>query len=220
VRSIIPRGFTFIELLLTLMIVSAVGMLVVPSLVHRGSSAQRETTIRSMEVIRQAIMSDYRDDMFESLPYPRDTDRQMHPQLKYLFHNPAADLLASPTFQDLQAWSHDPVTGRGWSGGYINQSATSTRVYEVDPARGFTTDYGKPIGPANEHGDPTPVDAWGNPIVLQQPVESGGIHSSTSTLFARLVSAGPDGILQTPLSVLEPTPAQIGDDLVVFMEGR
>ncbi|SRR6056297_2133326 len=208
------NGFTMMELLMTLTIMSAVGLMVAPMLTRRHDHSSMQVTMQSLGALRQAILTDYRNDMFESLPFPADPSRAQHPQLKYLYDHPLSYLAADPSSIEVTSqWTYDPVTGRGWSGPYVDHASGVRVAYQVDVARGFTNAYGLT-------GDPAPVDAWGNPIVLQQPVAVGVIHSSTSLLYARLVSAGPDGVLQTPLNVLQPNAADIGDDLVVYLRGR
>ncbi len=207
-------GLTIIELLLTLTVLSIVGMIAVPTLSRRSERADTQITLQSMAAVRTAVLTDYRADMFESLPFPLAPRRVQHPQLKYLYDNPAAFTAAEPeSIEATSLWTYDPVSSRGWSGPYIDHASGVRARYRVDSARGFTGHYGEP-------GDPCPVDAWGNPIVLQQPVAGGSVHSNVSTRYARLVSAGRDGILQTPLNVLEPAPTQIGDDLVLYLRGR
>ncbi|MEM8669110.1 MAG: hypothetical protein AAGG48_16425 [Planctomycetota bacterium] len=207
-------GFTAMELLLTLTVLSAVAMLAVPAFVRQQAKAATQITIDSLSQLRTVINNDFMDDMHESLPYPMDPSRQTHPQLRYLYDNPAAYAAANPdALESTSAWSYDPTTGRGWSGPYVDHRAGIRARYVIDDLRGFVQQYG-------EEGDPVPLDGWGNPIVLQQPVGSNGVHAPNSTRFARLVSAGPDGILQTPIFTLEPTPADTADDLVVYLESR
>lgn len=213
-RLRIRGGFTMMELLLTLTILSAVGMIAVPALTRHSEHAATQSTLRSMGNLRKIIRCDYRDDMFESLPYPRDPSRAAHPQLKYLYHHPGAFQAADPgSIEATSAWTYDPSSRRGWSGPYVDHSSCVRARYVLDITKGFTREYG-------ETGDPVPVDGWGNPIVLQQPVFSGTVHSDMSFHYARLVSAGRDGRLQTPLDELQPSAAQIGDDIVVYLEGR
>jgi len=213
-RTFTYDGFTMLELLLTLTILSAVGMLAVPTLSRHSDQAASQTTRQSMAVLRGAIMTDYRTDMFESLPYPADPARAQHPQLKYLYDNPISFAAANPdSIEATSAWTYDASTGRGWSGPYVDHAAGMRARYQANATHGFTSVYG-------ETGDPSPVDGWCNPIVLQQPITSGGMASAKNLNHARLVSAGEDGVLQTPIDVMEPTLAQTGDDILVYLRGR
>src|SRR6056297_73945 len=63
-------GLTMIELLLTLTVLSIVGMIAVPALSRRSERAEVEITLQSMAAVRTVVLKDYRGDMFESLPFP------------------------------------------------------------------------------------------------------------------------------------------------------
>jgi prepilin-type N-terminal cleavage/methylation domain-containing protein len=102
-----------------------------------------------------------------------------------------ADLFSTPSYLPAEEQSFDRNTRHGWHGPYIqNQSGT----YSVDDA------YGDP-------GDPAVLDGWGTPIVIQ-------VMSSIE--YARLVSAGPNRVIDTPLSDNEAVAR--GDDLIVFLK--
>jgi hypothetical protein len=101
----------------------------------------------------------------------------------------------------------------------------------LDPARGFTARLG---GGAYR----SPVDAWGNPVVVQWPTEIRGNPVSQInarldvdmavfiTSNSRLVSAGPDGILQTELNIeslqtfeaFQTNASLAGDDIVMWLQ--
>ena len=109
--------------------------------------------------------------------------------------------LASLFLAPINANLYDPVTGHGWHGPYLQDAPGK---YAINPSIGFTSEYGA----AN---DPAPVDGWNHPIILQIPPDP---------TYARLVSAGPDGIIQTPANISYPTTNptnERGDDLVLFL---
>lgn len=90
-------------------------------------------------------------------------------------------------------WStdFDPNTRLGWRGPYVMDSGARHGVNNI-------------YGNAN---DPAILDGWGRSIVIQSP----------TALTIRLVSAGADGILDTPPATAMPTLAACGDDLVLFL---
>jgi len=85
----------------------------------------------------------------------------------------------------------DPSIRRGWRGPYI---VTSTGKSAIDDL-------------------PTLIDAWGREILIQFPTEAG----FDSEEYARLISAGPDGVVQTPSSQAMPSLASRGDDILLFL---
>lgn len=203
-------GFSSLELMVTLSVVATLSLVIVPSLSKRLDQSSVQVTQSTMQTVRDAIMNHYRSDMFETLPYPVDTNRIQHPQLKYLYHNPLAYAATVPNSAEANAeWSYDPTTKRGWSGPYLDRSVP----YTNSVSQGFNNRYA-------EQEDPMPADGWARPIVLQQPVMNSSVYSAQSILYARLVSAGDDGILQTPPDVAEPTAAQTGDDIIVYLRSR
>jgi len=106
---------------------------------------------------------------------------------------------------------YDKNTHLGWRGPYL---ANSTGQYAIVPAAGFTLDYG-------DAGDPAIIDGWNRPIVIQRPTVGS---AAEQTAYTRLVSAGPDGILNTKADEVDPDTGKPwpplntrGDDVVVFL---
>ena len=69
-----------------------------------------------------------------------------------------------------------------------------------------------------QSGDPAQIDAWGRPIVIQWPTDSSG---NIQPAYVRLVSAGPNGKLETPSTVTDlsatTTPWNVGDDMILYL---
>lgn len=195
-------GLTLAELLVTVAILGALGALVVPQLSARTDDASRSVTLTTLNQARSAVRNYYAD-MFEQLPYPTDPLRASHPQLAYLYVNPAT-YGAPGSNGGVAAWAHDAATNRGWAGPYLSAGGR----YTVDASAGFTTAFGLA-------GDPTVVDGWGRPLVLQQPNVASGIYSRTDRRYARLVSAGPNGVIETNETELAPT--TFGDDIFLML---
>ena len=147
------------------------------------------------------------------------------------------DLLDGSPYQ-----AYDPMAQRGWRGPYVTnvqsvRNATNPAATGLFPAAtdiGFNGDwtfqrrnfYDPNTGAAiyGMAGDRAIADAWGNPIVLLIPADVYGDTSvAKRLLFARLVSAGPNGILDA--SPTDPC-AGLGsdgkgtarkDDIVIFL---
>ena len=189
-RKANASGFTLLELLVVLMILVVVAGIMVALFGTTFRDSQAQGTLATMAQLREAIIGTP-----EQPGYQGDT-AALPATLTDLFVQPPP--LVSPAQPPPYVGVYDPNTRRGWRGPYI---MNSTGNYVVNAARGFTTDYGQ--------NGPTMLDAWGQPIVLQVPV--------SDPTCARLVSAGPDGIIQTPLATAMPTKAQCGDDIVMFL---
>lgn len=224
-------AMTLAELTLVMSVLGIMLAVAVPVMERCCVDGARTVTGASLKQVRETVVGSYYNHAFESLPYPLDPARVKHPQLAYLYVNPhfrsigtsVSDSYWSGTPIWPASWSnatiaflprstadvlYDPVTRRGWSGPYL---MSTMGTYQIAPARGFSDLYG-------QNGDPAPLDGWGNPIVLQQPVLlSASVASYSDLTYARLVSAGPNGILETPATVLSPTLAERGDDVILSL---
>lgn len=79
-------------------------------------------------------------------------------------------------------------------GGFFPMASHFSVPSELRDGHGVYMMYGIP-------GEPAIIDPWGNPYVLQVPPAEAFDEGATDAerfKFARLVSAGPDGILSTP----------------------
>lgn len=119
--------------------------------------------------------------------------------------------------------SWDAARGRGWRGPYL--SAGSRGFFPAQDGRRFADDATfaeRRFFPKLDHlllpaafkdaakasaygfvGEPALFDPWGNPYVLQVPPPQAfpgvtNIADEVRFRYARLVSAGPDGVLDTP----------------------
>lgn len=132
-----------------------------------------------------------------------------------------ADLLRPPP----AATPYDPNTRVGWRGPYLR---APTVPYQPSPVHGFSVAYGTPGHPVIDDHWRHDQDGigWQSAIVLQYPDadDDGGEPTEAERLHVRIVSAGPDGILDTPgtsqggtVDAFYPPLPLCGDDLVVYL---
>lgn len=227
-----PRdGLTLLELIVVLVILLALSTLLVPALSWVGQRSQAVATRDNLVRLREILINKYVVDMGD-LPRPRtelttggSPTRLNHPQLVYLFVNPRTHENSSVVYDDLLADSN-ALGAQRWQGPYITHSGSEYFVTDTDSSlatgSNYTSRYG--VGDYNtdpnlRNGDPTVIDAWGQPIVIQQPEVDvpNNITYQIARQHARLVSPGPNGRIDTPPDVLMPTLAERNDDLVLFL---
>jgi prepilin-type N-terminal cleavage/methylation domain-containing protein len=210
------QGLTLAELLVVVAVLAVVGTLVLPAVGNYLSQARSDVTRQSLARLREVIGVYWQDRVQlvggqrqNALPQPnpnvlayRAVNSQFFPQLAFLFWNPN-DAIPN-AYVD-----YDPTYRVGWRGPYLVNGNTS--FYQINATTGFLEQYG-------ENGDPVVLDGWGNPIVVQNP----GLAADGVSLDVRLVSAGPDGVVNTPpgKATLALTATDIGDDVWTTMELR
>lgn len=172
-------GLTLLELVIVLLVIAILAGLLVPLVAQHQDHAQGQATETSLLSIRDMVIQ-YWQDMGKELP----SDSSGPPQTLYLFVNPDTYGDGDSGTSDTER-TYDPHTQLGWRGPYAN---LATGEYRIDIASGFDSTYGS-------DGDPCFVDGWNQPIVIQNP-PSG----STTLTDVRLISAGPNGILDTAAS--------------------
>lgn len=191
-------GLTILELVVVLAILAVIVAIAVPLFTDTADHSRIVATKSSMVELRNLIANRYMLDMRgqvansasvgvqKGLPGPDEghiapSDRTLNPQLAFLFLNPTTN--SSTT-------SFNAITSRGWRGPYLSGGGRYPGIRaESAETRGFTKNFGIA-------GDPTPLDGWGNPIVL---ISGGAISSYTTDggVIGVLVSAGPDEDLTT-----------------------
>ena len=224
------RGFTLLELLVVVAVIAILSTLAWASMSSVMADSKATITRASLQALRDAIRGTegkpgYLGDM-ERVPGFSVACMRLH------------DLLAPSSYPAAAVF--DPEAQRGWRGPYASGvgvantnalrcggfPAACDRRFASDTTflqRGFYTNaaasaYGRP-------GDLAVADAWGNPVVLQIPPASAFDSPVTPAgrfRYARLVSAGADGILQVPddrlggMQADGQCPAR-GDDVVLFL---
>ena len=109
---------------------------------------------------------------------------------------------------------------------HIQETAPELVVYDPVNRIGWNGPYMVATG-MNEAGEPTVVDGWGNEIQIQADFDENGEIDQTESKYMRIVSAGPNGKVETPADhenmkpgnneFNELTRSECGDDLVIFV---
>jgi type II secretory pathway pseudopilin PulG len=234
-------GLTLMELVVVVAILAFLAGMVsfnlTPNQLTFGGAGGNKTAGR---IATEATMKEVRDAIFGrdgSPGYWQDMNRDLlfwPSKLDWLSRPPIDSVvLDSNTEPEFRAYfenmmAYDFGKRVGWRGPYLRYSGV---IVPNDSDRGFGAHYGG-------NGElRSPADAWGNPIVMQYPEPSGGpvldfqaarLDSAFAVFLvqnSRLVSAGPDGILDTEKhkSVLRTYDdfiqyaALVGDDVVLWL---
>lgn len=182
-------AFSLLELVVVMAILVVLAGLVILEIGNFQEKASYATTKTTLNTVRDAI-----NGASAGQGYRQDMRSFPTTQPTESLPGTLASLYVAPAGATL----YNPVTRLGWHGPYLSGD---TGTFQINVGAGFTANYGA----AN---DPAPVDAWNHPIVIQIP---------SDPTYARLVSAGPDGTIQTPLTVLDPPTSMRGDDVVLFL---
>ncbi len=198
-------ALTLLELIVVLFVLVLLAGIVVPLVSGTRSQAEDTATRQTLANVRDAVIQ-YWMDAPKRLPRREDDDttgREPGPQVVFLFVNPATWDVVPAGYEAVS--SFDPNYQVGWRGPYLSQA---TGRYRLDSAAGFTPDYGV----AGADPDQAALDAWGNPVVLQNPTLGlPGVQD------VRVVSAGPNGRIDINPTTLSAnlTDVNDGDDLYV-----
>jgi prepilin-type N-terminal cleavage/methylation domain-containing protein len=219
------RGLTLLELVVVLTILVATASIAVFNSGAMLQDSRGDVTRQSLTKLRDVIAQTYWQDAGGNLPErnasvtPVPPTRMTTPQLRYLFINPLTEntlTTADPGSTDTTV-TYNPAYRLGWRGPYVvpNNGA----VYTINSTAGFLEQYG-------ETGDPAVLDGWGNPIVIQCPSLLTGVLTPDGALDVRLVSAGPNGIVDidptvsTATLLLPGNSGLAGDDVWISFELR
>lgn len=182
---------TLIELVVTILVLVALSSALVPLFGDAAEKSRSRVSEVSLYKIRDVIMG-----TAEKPGYLQDVG-SLPSDLGDLFVAPSG----VPTY--------DPVSKIGWRGPYL-ESFNAGR-YEVDNIYGQAGDFFPRSGFSN------PIDGSPYPIVLQIPT---GLIPEQNLRNARLVSPGPNGVIDCPLGEVEPqdlSKAERVDDEVLFL---
>lgn len=154
-----------------------------------------------MAAIRSAILGS------PGAPGFRDDVGQIPGKLEELFNMPAT------TIAGKQVKAFDIHTSIGWHGPYL---MNATGIYKSNIPDGFINTYGTDDGKT-----PSVFDGWRLPIILQIPT-TAGLSLDEQVAYARLVSAGPNGIINLQSEIKDPdiiniNPSIVGDDVILYL---
>jgi prepilin-type N-terminal cleavage/methylation domain-containing protein len=195
-QRITRLGFSLLELVVVVAILAALAGLVLLNTGSIQDKASYATTKTTLDAIRDAIAG-----TATAQGYQQDMRELPGAQAILSLPGTLQSLYVAPTGASV----YSPLTRLGWHGPYLKGDSG---VYQINTNTGFTASYGA-------NGDSAPLDAWNHPIVIQIP--------AADPTYARLVSAGPDGVIQTPLNYLDsngkpyPPASMRGDDVVLFL---
>jgi type II secretory pathway pseudopilin PulG len=205
------HGMTLLELTVVLLVLIALAGVVIPYTADEGGRTACIATDATLANVRDAILGGT-----AGVGYLSDLGAYPDSPLNDLFTQPAG------------AFPFNPTTGRGWRGPYVqggaaadnmlghlsNRFTDASQSYVATPvASGQSVVPDSFLSPACASGD------CRSPILLQVP--TGGTLCGQTTAVAnpsdyvRLVSAGPDGVLDTALN--DAHACARNDDRVLFL---
>lgn len=195
-------GLTLLELVVVMMVLVATAVIVMPLLRTNVKLSDGEIATPN-EITTRSTMNTLREviagdqGVLENLAHEPDA---LPREVSELVEAKPPQHLAT---RAPQLASFNSLYGIGWQGPYIQAT-------------------GK-----NEQGEPTIIDGWGKEIELQLDFDDNGEVDSNESRYIRLVSAGPNGKIDTPSDSANMQPGKnesqnltmsdCGDDLVVFL---
>lgn len=196
-------GLTLLELLVVMMILIAMALILIPSFNNIEIVTPAGAAESPGQIATQATMLTIReaiageDGVIETLSH-KSSALPLNIHDLVQAEAPEKLLETAPELKD-----YDPINKIGWHGPYIHATGR------------------------NATGKPTVVDGWGNELELQVDFDKDGIINQVESKYIRVVSGGPNGIIDTPadLSNMKPgrnvaselTLSECGDDLVLFL---
>lgn len=195
-------GFSLLELMVVLLVLVATAIIVIPMLGTSVKTPQGEE-MTAHEITTRSTMNVLRDaivgdeGVMENLAHAPDA---LPREVSDLVDEKPPEHIVT---RSPQLATFNSMYGIGWRGPYV-----------------------QPTG-MNEKGELTIVDGWGREIELQVDFDDNGEVDSEESRYIRLVSAGPNGTIETPSDKANMQPGKnelqsltisdCGDDLVMFL---
>jgi prepilin-type N-terminal cleavage/methylation domain-containing protein len=191
------KGFTLIELAVVLAIIAVLAAILTPVVINYLDQARVTRAMADASTIAQAVQL-----------YRRDTG--YYPSYASLAHAQAG----TTDYGTLVGAGNVPTaTGTGWSGN-LTGGTVGNIVTVLNTNIGLTANVENP-GKTSFRGPyigALDTDPWGNAYVVGNLVPTAG---NLGGGHAFVVSAGPDGILQTNASQTGASATAAGDDIIV-----
>lgn len=197
------NGFSLLELLVVVVIITALSLIVIPTFTNLQVVTPNGDSQTPTEVATQATLHSVRDAIAGQEGIIETMSHNSNAMPRKIDELVQADPPEHVAEEAPELSSYDPVARIGWRGPYV-----------------------MPTG-MNEEGKPTVVDGWGNELELQVDFDKDGKVDATESQFMRVVSAGPNGEIDTPDDVANMKPGQndtseltlseCGDDVVMFL---
>ncbi|GAB6067509.1 hypothetical protein JCM13664_08270 [Methylothermus subterraneus] len=224
-------GFTLLELTVVLLILVALAGVVLPFTQGTVGQAACQATDATLAAVKEAIMGSgagpgYYSDMQNHYPAWQDGSGNLHYHLHFLFNTTThVSSLGTVSLYPKNLTGFHPNLALGWRGPYLQNGGGKLPDPSEMSALGFDDDTGANAKVHFKHSQ-QPDDFYifdqfptRRPIVLQVPNGSldcpGHSGGNDGEWCARLVSAGPDGVLQTQISDADASGR--GDDRVLFL---
>ena len=200
------KGFTLIEVIIAIAVVAILAGIITPSVIKHLDDSKRARAKNDCLVIGSAIASFYKD--VARMPNMNASG------------GVGVTLLASegniPTLASgVTAWNRATTTGNSdFLSNHLGANTPKSQTTNVYPTP--TSAPGVEAAWRGPYQTDFPADPWGNRYAVNI-----GNATSTSTTLSNAVwvlSAGPDGIIQTPFNPALPAPGTVlsssGDDIV------
>lgn len=226
------HGLSLLELTIVLLILMALASLTLPSFTEVPRYAQCTATKSTMKAIRDALLGgiDGPGYVADVGDFPATLDALFNMPANYCTSNPSIITLVACT-ADGGTWQtvtvYNPVTGRGWRGPYLQESIAVSIALTGNFALNTH------VNPSINVADSIIPDSFSNgagirnPIIIQNPGDDAVPDGNDCSVDVtggtdpnecyRLVSAGADGILDTPLADANVSAATRADDLVLYL---
>ena len=197
------QGLTLLELLVVILILVATALIVAPSFSNIEIATPTGESKTPTEVATEATLNTVReaiageDGVIETLSHKSNALPRNIEELVQA-DPPKHVVEEAPELTD-----YDPINKIGWRGPYVLPTGRSA------------------------NGQPTVVDGWGNELKLQVDFDKNGAVDPIESKYIRVVSAGPNGEIETPDDIENMKPgenetneltlSECGDDLVMFL---